>query len=106
MIIEKIFTSLDILHQINTKIIDDICWFEIIKFDFDNQKTFLLLIKDIIDYFKINNIKFIKQYVINEDVEYFKNSSFVILNDNYSVVSTPINYFIDDFINALGIKKI
>ncbi len=101
---EKIFISLDNEHQINTNIIDDISWFQIIKFNPDRQKTFIMLIKEIIDYFRQKNILYIKQYISENDMSYFKNSSINKIEDDLYIISTPISKFIEDMVYALGIK--
>ena len=103
---EKIFYSLDNEHQINTSYIDDISWFQIIKFNPDRQKTFILLIKEIIEYFTEKNILYIKQYISENDISFFKNSNINKIDDDVYIISTPITKFVDDMVFALGIKVI
>ena len=52
----KDFISIDNIHLIKTSIFDDIGWFQIENVNFENYKTFFLLIKDCIDHFKQNNV--------------------------------------------------
>jgi hypothetical protein len=105
-IIIKIFNSIDNKHEINIKIIDDVSWFNIIKLDFENIKTFLLLLKQVIEYLNLKNIQFIKQYIYQEDLYYFKNSDCSELNDNQYVITTKLIYFVEELTNVLGIQKI
>lgn len=102
----KIFNSIDNKHQINIYIIEDICWFNIDKFEFEYYKTFLLTLKDVLLYLKKNNVVFIKQYVFEEDVILFKNSSSTNINDTQYIITTNIDNFIDEIIGVFGINKI
>lgn len=101
----KIFNSPDTKHQIQIDIIYDISWFNINKFDFEFYKTFLLLLRDVLLFMYKNNIRYIKQYINEEDKQYFKKSSIVEINKDLLVVSTNITDFLDEIINVLGIKK-
>jgi hypothetical protein len=103
---EKIFLSLDNEHEINTSIIDDISWFQIIKFNPEKPKTFILLIKEVIDHFRKKNILYIKQTISKDDVPYFKNSNINEIDEFTYIISTPISKFIDDLVCALGIKLV
>ncbi len=100
------FNSIDNKHQIETNIIEDISWFNINKLDFESFKTFLLLLKDVITYMKNNNIKYIKQYIMEEDINYFKKSSIINLDKNTYMTTTNITDFIDEIVNVLDIKKL
>jgi hypothetical protein len=104
--VDKNFNSIDNKHQIETSIIDNICWFNINKFDFENYKTFLLTLKDVLIYLKKNNIIYIKQHVYEEDIEYFKNSSIINTDENKYTITTNIDVFVDEMVNVLGIRKI
>ncbi len=102
----KLFNSIDKKHEIQVDIIENICWFNINKFEFEYYKTFLLMLKDIILFLKNNNVNFIKQYINENDCEYFKNSSIINLDENTNIVSTNIDNFIDEIVCVLGINKI
>lgn len=102
----KIFNSIDNKHQIEANIIENISWFNINKLDFESFKTFLILLKDVIVYMKNNNIMYIRQYIMEEDILYFKKSSIVNLDENTYMVTTNIIDFIDEITNVLGIKKL
>ncbi len=102
----KQFTSIDKLHSISTTIIGDIAWFQISNVEFEKYKTFLLLLKDCIEYFNENNVKYIKQHLSKNDIEFVKNSTFIELDENTYIVSTPILKFIDEIVSLLGIKRI
>ena len=101
----KIFNSIDNNHQIEINIIDDISWFNINKLNFESFKTFLLLLKDVMIYMKNNNIKYIKQYLTEEDINYFKKSSIINLDENRYIVTSNINDFVDEIISVFDIKK-
>ncbi len=102
----RIFNSIDNEHKINISIIDDICWFNIDNFNFKYYKTFLITLKDVMTYLKKNNIIYIKQYIYEEDIAFFKNSSIVNIDEYIYIATTDINIFIDEIVAALGIKKI
>lgn len=106
MPIEKVFQSLDLKHEINTTIIDDILWFNINKLTNEHPKTFILLLKDVIDYMRENKIKYVKQYIMTKETDFFKNSSIMNLNNGVSIVSTEITKFIDEIVFALGINPL
>jgi hypothetical protein len=103
---DKIFNSIDKKHQIEINIIDEICWFNIIKFEYEYYKTFLLMLKDCLIFLKNNNVEYIKQYIYENDCEYFKNSSIVNIDQNKYIVSTRIENFVDEIICVFGINKI
>ncbi len=104
--IEKNFISIDKEHVINTLILDDIAWFQIKQADFAHYKTFFLLVKDCVDYFRINNIKYIKQCILITDAKSFKFSEFIEIDDLMGTLTTPINKFIDELVESLGINLI
>lgn len=104
--IYKIFYSIDNKHQVEIKIIDDVSWFNINKLENESYKTFLLLVKNIIEYLSQNNVKYIKQYVYSNDLINFKKSSHIELNDELYIISTNIIDFFSELIDALGIQKI
>ena len=109
-----IFKSYDDLHKITIKIDNNTCWFNIDTFNNKNCKTFLMLIKEVIDFINIKNIKHINQYIYSNDCQYFKNSTIskyinsneIIDNSEIFIISTQINHFVEEMINVLGIKKI
>jgi hypothetical protein len=127
---EKIFTSYDKLHKIRINIIDKECWFNIECLNDTNCKTFLLLIKEVVNYINDNNIKIIKQYICLDDCKFFQKSIITeygicqisediqrvatkfdsgelnINQNNIFIVSTQIEDFIEELINVLQIKRI
>ncbi len=103
---EKIFCSIDKEHQIKITIIDDIAWFSIVKLNYESYKTFLLLLKDVSNYFASNHIKYVKQYINKEDLHDYASSTWVELDDSIYAISTPLTNFLDELTKALGIKKI
>lgn len=110
---ERVFKSLDNIHEI-TILIDKNnqdnknkeCWFNIDKFDESNCKTFLLLIKEVIEYISKNEIIIIKHYMNEEDTKYLKNSDIVKYMDDIYIVKTQINVFVDEIIRLFNIKTI
>ena len=98
--------SLDLNHKINIILNQDIAWFEIKEFNLEHQKTFILLLKDCIEHFIDNNIKFIKQYVNEQDKEYFINSTVLKIDNDLYEVTSPITSFVGDMISVLGIKRL
>ncbi len=102
----KIFNSIDKKHEIEINIIENICWFNINKFEYEYYKTFLLMLKDILVFLKNNGVVYIKQYINENDCEYFKNSSVVNIDQDNYVVTTNIDYFIDEITCVFGINKI
>ena len=103
---EKIMESLDLKHKIKVSIRGDTGWFEIIEFNFEHQKTFIILLKDVIEHYKINNVELIKQYVTEDDINYFSNSHIIKIDNNIYEVTSQINKFIDDMVSVLGIKRL
>ncbi len=104
--LNKIFNSVDLNHQISISIIDNVSWFNINKLNYESYKTFLLLLKEVLTFMNIHNIKYVKQYIYKEDLEYFKNSSYVEIGDSQYTVTTDIIYFLSEITNVLGIQKI
>ena len=102
----KLFNSMDLKHQVEISILEEISWFKINKIDYENCKTFLLLLRDIMKYLSDKKIKYIKQYVNVNDLEFFTKSSSTELSDSTYVVSTCIEDFIPEITYALGINKL
>ena len=103
--IDKQFISIDKYHEINTTIIDNFCYFTIVKLDLENYKTLLLLLKDIILFLYLKNVKFIKQSIVQNDVQFFKKSTINYTNDKINPVwiTTKIEDFIEEICDALNI---
>ncbi len=106
MFVEKKFISIDKEHIFNTSILENIVWFQIEQANFANYKTFFLLIKDCVDYFRKNNIQYIKQSILISDAQSFKFSEFVPIDEFMGMITTPIEKFIDELVCALGINLI
>ena len=101
----KIFTSVDEYHIISITLTDEIAYFRIINFEFEYVKTFLLLFKECTEYLKNNNIKIIKQEIINKDFELFKNSKICNKTSEHNVmIETDFINFVDEFYNVLNIN--
>lgn len=113
LINDKKFTSIDKSHEIDTTIIEDLCYLTIIKITPENYKTLLLLFKDIILYLNLKNVKYIKQFIQCEDIQSFKNSTINICDDthlgvdnnnNFAWITTNIVDFMEEICNALNIN--
>ena len=105
LIIDKKFTSIDKSHEIDTAVIEDLCYLTIIKITPENYKTLLLLFKDIILYLNLKNVKYIKQFIHYEDIQSFKNSAINICDDNnFAWITTNIIDFMEEICNALNIN--
>jgi len=102
----KKFISYDNLHEITINKENNIAWFNIDKFDENNCKTFLLTLKEVIDFINENNIKNIKHYVTKNDIEYFKYSYSIQISEDLFVLTTPIDKFINEMISVFNIQKI
>jgi hypothetical protein len=104
---EKILVSIDTKHKISLRsdVIENISWFEINQIDYENFKTFLFLLKDMLEFLQKNNIKYIKTLLSVEDSKSFKNSQ-IIEYDNFNVAIIPIDKFLDDIVCAFGINRI
>ena len=102
--LNKIFTSIDGKHKIEISLMDNVAWFNIKNIEYEFYKTFLDLLKDIMKYLSLNNISIIKQYVLENDLEFFKNSDKIHLNEDIYVINTSIDKFIPELINVLGIN--
>ena len=102
------FTSIDKKHSIGIKILGDVAEFEIIQIQYENYKTFLLLLKTIIEHFANNNIKFIKQRITEDDLPLFHYSTLDVWykEDEIALITTPIEYFAEEIYNALGLCKL
>jgi hypothetical protein len=99
------FASIDNNHCIEISIIEDTCYFNIVRLIPEFYKTFLILLKKVIEYMSNNKIKYIKQYIVEEDKELFKKSIFLEKN-NILVVKTDIENFIEEICDAIGIQRL
>lgn len=101
----KQFNSIDKNHQIDINIIDDTAYFSINMLNPEKYKTFLLLLKSCFEYMVINNIKYIKQYINEDDIDNFK-KSVIIREKNTVIVKTHIDDFLIELCDALGMNRL
>jgi hypothetical protein len=110
LINDKKFISIDKSHEIDTTIIDELCYLTIINITLENYKTLLLLIKDIILYLNFKKVKYIKQFITGEDIQFFKKSTINICNNNdnnkSAWITTNIIDFMEEFCYALNINHL
>ena len=103
---EKIFVSIDKKHNILIMENNNEYIFNIEIFNFENYKSFLLLLKEVITYLNEKNVKFIIQYINKTDYEYFSESIILEKNNDIYKISSPIESFVLNIYNALGLKII
>jgi len=91
----KEFISLDGRHKINITYIDkgDFCYFNIERYEIENKKTFCYMFKDVIEFMKKNNIRYIKQRLTNDVIKNFSKSEIIKIDENESMVISDIKYF-------------
>jgi hypothetical protein len=106
MTYEMNFVSVDKSHEINTTILDELCYLTIIKITPENYKTLLLLFKDIILYLNLKNVKYIKQFIHNNDKNSFKKSTINEFDEdkNFVWITTNIIDFMEEICFALNIN--
>jgi hypothetical protein len=76
-----LFTSIDKVHEIELVIFGDIAELSIITFHYENYKTFLLLLKTVIEYMTSKNINYVKQRILETDLPLFSNSTYAYTNE-------------------------
>jgi hypothetical protein len=110
-----LFTSIDNLHTIELTIFGDIAELQIITFYYENYKTFLLLLKNVIEYMMSINIKHVKQRILETDISLFNYSTIDTYIHNQDqdkdsirtvLITTPIVHIAEEIYNALGLKKV
>jgi hypothetical protein len=124
-----LFTSIDKLHTIEITIFGEIAELCITTFHYENYKTFLLLLKKVIEYMANKNIKYVKQRILESDVSLFSYSTidtYIYDPDNNPdndpdndpdnnpdndhcktvLITTPIIHIAEEIYNALGLKKV
>jgi len=100
------FISIDKKHKIKIILMNDVALFEIIEINNEFYKTLLYLLKDIMIYIKKNDIKYIQQTIMESDLELFKLSQSLKINDNEYLIITTIENFMNEIVDALGIKHL
>ena len=125
-----LFTSIDKVHAIELVIFGDIAELSIISFHYESYKTFLLLLKKVIEYMTSKNINYVKQRILESDIPLFNNSTYVHTNDNNHdqnqdqdqdqnqdhshghshirtvLITTPIVHIVEEIYNALGLQRV
>jgi hypothetical protein len=101
----KTFISFDKKHQFNIDIIEDTAYFTLLLINPEYYKTFLLLLKNAVELLVNNNVKYIKQYINEEDIVLFKNS-IIIKENTFVLVKTKIEDFAYELCDALGIQRL
>jgi len=126
-----LFTSIDKVHSIELVIFGDVAELRIITFHYESYKTFLLLLKTVIEYMTSKNISYVKQRILETDISLFSNSTYAHTNDanhgpNHAnekghnngkghnnenqirtvLITTPIAHIAEEIYNALGLKRV
>lgn len=100
----KNFISIDKYHQFNINILDDTAYFAIERYEPDKYKTFLLLLKTGFEYMVNNNVKYVKQYIMEDDINEFKKSQ-IISENGIFVAKTNIEDFLFELCDAMGFQR-
>lgn len=103
---QETFESLDKNHLITTSISKKLGWFKIEKINAENFKTFVFLLKDIVEYYHKNNVEIIKQFTDIESIKYCKFSKIINLDDEIYEIETELKFFMEEIINLLNIQKL
>lgn len=115
-----LFTSIDKIHAIELVIFGDVAELSIITFHYESYKTFLLLLKTVIEYMTSKNINYVKQRILETDISLFTNSTYIYNNNadhspNHTnekgqirtvLITTPIAHIAEEIYNALGLKRV
>ncbi len=76
-----LFTSIDKVHAIELVIFGDVAELSIITFHYESYKTFLLLLKTVIEYMTSKNINYVKQRILETEISLFTNSTYIYINE-------------------------
>jgi hypothetical protein len=103
----KIFNSIGNNHSISINLINETdCYYDLLQYNPDDYKCFVLLIKEIIEYLHKNKIKYI-YYSIPKNL-YF-DSFITIENDETEyeiVIKTTLNEFVNQIIQIHNIQQL
>ena len=103
---ERVFTSIDKKHQITINIIENICYIEITLFQHQSFKTFLILFKEVMEYVNKLKVQYIKQIILNEELNMFNNIHDSIgIDNNKTLITFKLSEYPTIFYNALGLLK-
>lgn len=100
---EKHFCSMG--HAFKISIVDDTAYFQLEQLKEENYKTFLLLLKNGFEYMCDNKVKYVKQYINEDDIVNFKKSEF-LKNNDIVIVKTHIDDFLYELTGALGFNRL
>ena len=103
----KIFNSIEMFHSISINIINETdCFYDLLLYNPEEYKSFILLIKEIIEYLNNNKIKYI-YYSIPKKL-YF--DSFITIENNETeyeiVIKTTLIEFINQIIQIHNIQQL
>lgn len=104
---DNLFISIDKHHRISLiPITNDIIIFELQKFDIEYVKTFVLLLKECIEYIQLKKFKNIYQYINIDEFKLFKYSKIIdgMININYYIIEIPIDKLMPELYQLLDIQ--
>ncbi len=102
---KKEFESIDLKHKFNIDYLEgELCLFSIEKCDFSNIKSFIFLLKELVEFLQEKKIKYINQIVNTEDKVYFKKSNIIEIGNDCHKIITPIEHFMTEMVSVLDIK--
>ena len=102
---DNIFISIDKNHRISLiPITNDIIIFELQQFDIEYVKTFVLLLKECIEYIQLKKFKNIYQYVNIDEFKLFKFSKIIDTMNNYYIIEIPIDKLMPELYQLLDIQ--
>lgn len=105
---EKDFISIDGLHKITVfPLTMESVLLEIHFIDFENIKTFVFLLKEVVEYLYKNKYCKILQQIMKNEFELFRFSK-IIEDEKEDVMSieTPLDKFIPEIFNVFGIPTL
>lgn len=98
--------SIDNKHEIEYSIKDNIGYFNIIEIDYNALKSLIYFLKDIVEEYNKNNVKYVQQHMMIDDIDVLKYSEYYSLENGICLVNTKLENFIDEIGNLLGIEKL
>lgn len=98
--------SIDGKHEIEYSINNEIGYFNIVEIDYNSLKSFMYFLKDIIEEYNKNNVKYIQQYMMQDDITLLKYSKQCDLGNGIFLITTELDKFIEEIANLFGIEKL
>ena len=105
---EKDFTSIDGLHKITVfPLTMESVLLEIHFIDFENIKTFVFLLKEVVEYLHKNKLFKVLQQIVKTDFQLFRFSKIIEdEKEDVMLIETPLDKFIPEIFNVFGIPTL